>query len=102
MLNATELAEHYGSEALRLQQAAGMPREIADAQLLLDWLVDGWKETHVSVTDVIQLGPNRLRHSPRPRKTVGVLEDHHWLVEKGPGITRGKRRREVWRIVKPR
>jgi hypothetical protein len=39
MLNATELAEHYGSEALRLQQAAGMPSEIADAQLLLDWLV---------------------------------------------------------------
>ena len=78
MLNATELAEHYGSEALRLQQAAGMPSEIADAQLLLDWLVDGWKETHVSITDVMQLGPNRLRHL-----RVRVRPSEYWRATTG-------------------
>ena len=32
LAGAIELVEHYGQEALRLQQAAGVPKDIADAQ----------------------------------------------------------------------
>ena len=102
MLNASRLVEHYGSEALHFAHASGLPGDIADAQCLLEWLRGGWIEKHVSIPDIIQFGPNALRVSRRARKVVGVLESHHYLIkEDGPGVTRGKRHREVWRIVQP-
>ena len=102
LLNAVRLIEHYGSEALRLQQASGLPSDIKDALRLLEWLTEKWKETHVSIPDITQFGPHSLRVARHARKAVGALESHHWLVkEDGPRTIRGKNHRAVWRIVRP-
>ena len=75
LLNAIRSIEHYGSEALRLQQASGLPSDIKDALRLLEWLTEKWKETHVSIPDITQFGPHSLRVARHARKAVGALEN---------------------------
>lgn len=100
LAGAFQLIEHYGDEALRLYQAAGVTGDTADAQRLLDWLTNRWDQRFVSVTDIIQLGPNSVRVASHARKIVGILEEHRWVVpEPAPVIINGNRRREAWRIV---
>lgn len=101
LAGAIELVRHYGDEALRLQQAAGIPGDIADAQRLLDWLKERWSEPLVSISDIVQLGPNSLRVARRAKQLVRLLEQHGWLVkEAGSAVIRGQRRRDVWRVVR--
>lgn len=51
--------------------------------------------------DVVRLGPNPLRESPKARAALGILEKHGWLVRLDPGtVVRGAARTEAWRIVK--
>ena len=53
------------------------------------------------VRDVVRLGPNALRESPKARAALGILEKHGWLVPLDPGtLVRGAARAEAWRIVK--
>jgi hypothetical protein len=98
--NAIELVEHYADEALRLWQASVVPVDIADAQKLLDWLNERWREAYVSIADISRLGPNAIRVTQRVRQLVKVLEDHHWLVKAtGPVTVNGQKRREAWQIM---
>lgn len=95
------LAEYFAAEAIRLFGASRVSGDIRLAQKLLYWLQNKWSETHVSLPDVYQCGPNELRESASAKKIVGILEDHGWIErEATPREVAGKRRKEVWRIVK--
>ncbi|MFN3642574.1 MAG: hypothetical protein ACK4TB_06565 [Gemmobacter sp.] len=65
------------------------------------WLLESWPEAEVLVRDVVRLGPNPLRESPKARAALGILEKHGWLVLMDAGtVVRGAARAEAWAIVK--
>ncbi len=101
MANAIDLAQFYLSEASRLANAALVSSEIDKAENLRRWLLESWPEADVLVRDVVRLGPNPLRESPKARAALGVLEKHGWLVPLESGtVVRGAQRAEAWRIVR--
>ena len=101
MADAIDLAQFYLSEASRLASAALVSAEIDNAEKLRRWLLESWPEPDVMVRDVVRLGPNALRESPKARAALGILEKHGWLAPLGPGtVVRGAARAEAWRIMK--
>jgi hypothetical protein len=101
MTDAIDLAQFYLIEASRLASAALVSNEIDRAEALRKWLLETWPEPEVLVRDVVRLGPNPLRESPKARAALGILEQHGWLVRHDAGaVVRGAARKEAWRIVK--
>ena len=101
MADAIDLAQFYLSEASRLASAALVSSEIDKAEKLRRWLLESWPEPDVMVRDVVRLGPNALRESPKARAALGILEKHGWLVPLEPGtVVRGAARAEAWAIVR--
>lgn len=101
MADAIALAQYYLSEASRLVNAATVSAEIDRAETLRRWLLESWAEPDVQTRDVVRLGPNPLRESPKARAALGLLEQHGWLVRHEDGtVLRGAARKEAWRIVK--
>jgi hypothetical protein len=101
MGDAIELAQFYLSEASRLASAAIVSAEIDRAEALRRWLLESWAEPEVLVRDVVRLGPNPLRESPKARAALDILEKHGWLAPLDPGaVVRGVARKESWAIVK--
>ena len=95
------LAKFYLSESSRLASAAVVSSEIDNAETLRRWLLGSWAETEVLVRDVVQLGPNALRETPKVRAALGILEKHGWLVALDAGtVVRGAARKEAWRVVR--
>lgn len=95
------LAQFYLSEEVRLMDAATVSQEIDQAEALRKWLLESWPHAEVMTRDVVRLGPNSLRVSPKAKAALGVLEKHGWLVRLDPGTrVRGAARAEAWRIVK--
>jgi hypothetical protein len=52
MTRGINLAQHYGSEAVRLNEVAATNAELVRAQGLLDWLQEGWSEPVVSLPEI--------------------------------------------------
>ncbi|MBR9864881.1 MAG: DUF3987 domain-containing protein [Rhodobacteraceae bacterium] len=101
MVDAITLAGFYLSEASRLASAANVSAEIDRAEALRKWLLGNWPEPDVMVRDVVRLGPNALRESPKARNALGVLANHGWLAPLEAGtVVRGAARKEAWRIVR--
>ncbi|PTV95930.1 uncharacterized protein DUF3987 [Rhodobacter aestuarii] len=101
MADAISLAQFYLSEASRLASAATVSAEIDRAETLRKWLIESWPHPNVTVRDVVRLGPNPLRESPKARAALGVLELHGWLHRLEPGtVVRGTARKEAWAIVR--
>ena len=101
MNDAIILAQYYLTEASRLSSAALVSAEIDKAEKLRRWLLESWTEPDVLVRDVVRLGPNALRESPKARAALGILEKHGWLVPLEAGtVVRGAARAEAWRIVR--
>jgi hypothetical protein len=101
MANAIDLAQFYLAEASRLASAAVVSAEIDRAETLRRWLMESFSEPAVLVRDVVRLGPNQLRESPKARAALGILEKHGWLVPLDAGmVVRGAARAESWLIVK--
>ena len=101
MADAIDLAQYYLSEASRLASAATVSAEIDRAEALRRWLLESWAEAEIMVRDVVRLGPNPLRESPKARAALGILEKHGWLVPLEAGaVVRGAARAEAWGIVK--
>ena len=95
------LAKFYLSEASRLASAAIVSTEIDNAEKLRRWLLESWAETEVLVRDVVQMGPNSLRETPKARAALGILEKHGWLVALESGaVVREAARKEAWRVVR--
>ena len=101
MADAIDLAQFYLSEASRLASAAIVSAEIDKAEKLRRWLLESWPEPDVLVRDVVRLGPNAMRESPKARAALGILEKHGWLVPLEAGTeVRGAARAEAWAIVR--
>jgi hypothetical protein len=101
MADAIDLAQFYLSEASRLANAALISAEIDRAETLRKWLLENWPEPEVMVRDVVRLGPNPLRESPKARAALGILEKHRCLIPLEAGtVVRGAARTEAWTIVK--
>lgn len=101
MADAIELSQFYLSEASRLANAALVSAEIDRAETLRKWLLENWPEPEVLVRDVVRLGPNPLRESPKARAALGILEKHGWLARLEAGtVVRCAARAEAWAIVK--
>lgn len=100
MGNGISLADFYLSEAVRLADAAQVSREIDRAEALRKWLLESWPNPEIMVRDVVRLGPNFLRESPKARAALGTLAQHGWLQPLDAGtIVRGAPRSEAWLIV---
>ena len=101
MESGVALAKFYLSEASRLASAAVVSAEIDNAEKLRRWLLERWAEPEVLVRDVVQLGPNALRETPKARAALGMLEKHGWLVALEAGtVVRGAARKEAWRVLR--
>ena len=101
MVDAITLAQFYLSEASRLASAATVSEEIDRAERLRKWLLENWSEPHVLLRDVVRLGPNQLRESPKAKAALILLEQHGWIARLEPGtVVRGSKRTECWRIVR--
>ncbi|MEO0032105.1 MAG: hypothetical protein RIS94_1863 [Pseudomonadota bacterium] len=97
-----DLARYYLSEALRLAGAALVSEAVAKAEALRVWMLSpSWGRPWLTVTDILQRGPNRLREAPEARKAIEMLEGAGWLIPHPKGTELdGKCRRESWRIVR--
>jgi hypothetical protein len=101
MESGVALAKFYLSEASRLASAAVVSAEIDNAEKLRIWLLERWKEPEVLVRNVVQLGPNALRETPKARAALGLLEKHGWLVALESGtVIDGAACKEAWRVLK--
>jgi hypothetical protein len=101
MADAIDLAQFYLAEASRLASAALVSVEIDRAEALRRWLLESWPHPEIMVRDVVRLGPNALRESPKARAALGILEKHGWLMPLEAGtVVRGAARAEAWAIVK--
>jgi hypothetical protein len=95
------LAEHYAAEARRLQDAGQSSPELDLAQRVLEWLASDWSgRPLISIPDLYTFGPGPVREKRTATSTIGILEDHGWLVpENGPVKVNGTMRRDVWRLA---
>ena len=80
MKNALELVTWHLNEALRLAKTARISPKLRNAHLLLDWLQRTSRKT-ITVREVQQLGPGRLREKDTITAAFDVLRDHGWLSE---------------------
>jgi hypothetical protein len=101
LAKAIGVADFYTSEALRLFEAGLCSPELRQAEKLRLWLEDSWREPLIGLSAIYRLGPNSIRDTKAAKATVGILEDHGWLVrETNPAMVDGKPVREAWRIVR--
>jgi hypothetical protein len=100
MSNGIALSKHYAEAALRLHGQSRLNADLIDADLLLQWARIKADRGLISLPDIVQTGPNRIRETATARRLVGILEQHRHL-ERVPGTVRvnGKDRREVWRVM---
>jgi hypothetical protein len=102
MAGGIALVQFYLGEAARLTEAAVVSAEIERAERLRRWLLEGWPEPEVLLSDVVQRAPIRaLRESPKAQAALKMLEAQGWLVPLAPGtVLRGKARKAAWRVVR--
>ncbi len=96
---AVKIADFYTTEALRLFQARSCSPELRQAEKLLEWLKNSWREPLIGLRAIYRLGPNSIRDADAAKKAVAVLEAHGWLVKTaGPAKVEGLPVREAWFI----
>ena len=94
------LTTHYLNEALRLFNAGAVSPELARAQKLLTWIQEDRKRD-ITLVEVYRFGPNEIRDAKTARATMGILEEHGWIIPLEDGAEfEGSRRREAWRVRK--
>jgi len=94
------LAEFYALEALRLLDAGGIDEGTRLADLLREWLVDGWGEALIGLRHICQRAPRAVRAADKARAAMEKLERNHHVVrlERGAEIG-GQFCREAWRVM---
>ncbi len=100
MIAATELAQFYAGEALRLFDAGSVAAPVRSAEALLNWLHGRWGRATVGLSTIYQGGPNQLRSAAPARAAMTTLEEHGWATAiKGGATIDGKHHREAWSIL---
>jgi hypothetical protein len=79
---ASDLITYYLNERVRIKAMAAPDLALIRAQELLAWLKDKQAET-VTLKEVYQKGPSKLRTADEARAAVKTLEDHFWLIPTG-------------------
>jgi hypothetical protein len=80
MEGAITLAQWYLDEARRIIDATEKPQAIADAQLLLEWLL-GQHYPAIKPGNILRLGPAPLREKRRRNTAIEHLIERHCLRE---------------------
>ena len=99
MHRAALLMEFYLAEALRLSGVQPQHERADQAALLFAWLGQRGKK-HISLPEMTQFAPNKLRKAETLRSLMAVLTEHY-MVRKLPDGTAefdGKKRREGWEV----
>jgi hypothetical protein len=91
MKNALELVTWHLNEALRLAKTARLSPKLRNAHFLLEWLKRTSKKT-ITLREVQQFGPGRLREKDTITAAVDVLRDHGWLAD-------DPTRKKCWLVV---
>ncbi|WP_366914121.1 YfjI family protein [Marivita sp.] len=68
--DAIELVQYYLSEASRLTGAKTVSSEIERAESLRQWLLERCCHPEITVRDIVQIGPNQLRETPKARAAL--------------------------------
>ncbi|WP_339107631.1 YfjI family protein [Thioclava sp. GXIMD4216] len=96
------LAQFYLGEAKRLAEAGGISIETENAELVRHWLLEECPYDEVTIRDIVQRGPNRLRETKTIRAAVAILENYGWLVRlPADTVVRDAVCKEAYRIVRP-
>jgi hypothetical protein len=95
MACATELAQHFGAELLRLADAAAIAPDLALAQRVLDWWQPRAPELHLAA--LYQFGPSAVRDASTARRIMALLVEHGHATELHNAEIDGRKRREAWR-----
>jgi hypothetical protein len=99
MGRAAILMEFYLNEALRLSDVQPHHEQAELALMLSTWLLLRGKR-YVTLSELAQFGPNKLRKTQTLRSLMEVLADHY-LVRRAPdGMVEynGKVRRDAWEV----
>ncbi len=99
MQRAALLMEFYLGEALRLSGVQPQHEKADQASLLWAWLSQRGKQ-YITLPELTQHGPHKLRKAETLRSLMGVLADHY-MVRKGPSdsvVYDGKARRDAWEV----
>lgn len=95
-----ELAEFYALEALRLLDAGGIDEGTRLADMLRDWLVNGWGEALIGLRHICQRGPRAVRSSDKARAAMDKLERNHHVTKLPNGAEIGGQFcRDAWRVA---
>ena len=99
--NAIKLIDYYLNERLRLNNIAKPNTELSQAKKLLSWVID--KNLKIlTLPDVYQYGPSKIRNKQQALKAIKILEDHLWLkkLNKG-GVSEfsNKKSNDAWSIT---
>jgi hypothetical protein len=97
--NGITISLHYAATALRLHGASRISSDLQDAQILLDWARARSDNGLISLPDVVQTGPNRIRETATARRLIQILVQHRHLQVAGPRNVHGKHRRDVWQLA---
>jgi hypothetical protein len=96
---AAELVLWHLGEAVRIVGTAAVPREVQDAEALLEWCHKE-RVTLLCSAHALQLGPGCIRTKRAFDAAVQELECAGWAAPvEGGAVVNGKQRRRVWRIV---
>ncbi len=99
MQRAALLVEFYLGEAMRLSGVQPQHEKADQAAVLWAWLMLRGKK-HITLPELTQTAPNKLRKADTLRSLMGVLADHY-MVRMVPLDTvtyGGKVRREAWEV----
>jgi hypothetical protein len=68
----------------------------SQAEKLLDWLVNHWREPTICVRSICVYGPNSIRNRKRAASQAKILAANGWLEP----LKAHRRDRKVWRIAR--
>jgi hypothetical protein len=99
MQRATVLMEFYLGEALRLSNVQPQHEQADLAIMLWTWLTQRGKR-HITLSEMAQFGPAKLRKAKTLRMLMNVLSEHYLVrpVPEGMVEYNGKKRREAWEV----
>jgi len=99
MQQGAVLLEFYLGEALRLAGVQPLHDKAELASVLWSWLAQRGKR-HISLPELVQFGPSKLRKAETMRSMLDVLADHYMVRKVPDGAVEylGKGRREGWEV----
>lgn len=99
MHRAAKMIEFYLGEALRLSSVQPLHEKADQASMLCAWMAARGKR-HITLTELVQFGPAKMRKAETARSLMDILSDHYMVrrVPDGTVVFDGKSRREAWEV----